>query len=83
MPKDPIRKIGTKVKETKVKIMVTTMERVNMSEMGTTALTKPSSRVTMVIGLIGVVPMFHLKTERMILGLVDVVCKELRIFYKI
>ena len=34
-PKAPIRKISAKVKETKVRIMVTTTKRVNRSDMGT------------------------------------------------
>ena len=59
-PKDPIRINDAKVKEIKVGTMVITIERVIMSEMGITTAITTSTRVTMVIEMIGVGPMFHL-----------------------
>ena len=48
VPKAIIRRIGAKVKGTKVKTMVTTIVRVIMSEMETTIATATSIGVTMV-----------------------------------
>ena len=47
-PKAPIRRIDAKNKEIKVETMVTTIERVNMFEMGTTTAITISTEVTMV-----------------------------------
>ena len=79
VPKALIRRIGTKVKGTKVGTMVTTIVRVIMSEMETTIATTTSTGVTMVIETTGMDPMFLLKIVKLILGMVEVVCRELRI----
>ena len=78
-PKDPIRRIKAKVKEIEVVTMGITTERVTMLEMETTTTTTISTRVTMVSQTIGVGPMFHLKMWKLLLGMVDVVWRELRI----
>ena len=59
--------------------MVTTTVRVIMSEMKTTNATKPSTGVTMVVEMTGMGPMFLLKIVKLLLGMVEVVCRELRI----
>ena len=82
MPKAPIRNIGTKVKETKVEIMAITTKRVIMCKMGIKTATTASTGVTMVIEMIGVGPMFHLKIVKLLLGMVEVVWRELRISCK-
>ena len=79
MPKDLIRRMGAKVKVTKVRTMVTTIVRVIRSEMETTIATTTSTRVTMVIETTGMDPMFLLKIVKLLLGMVDVVCHELKI----
>ena len=61
--------------------MVTTTVRVIMYEMETTTATTTSKGVTMVIETIGVDPMFHLKIAKLLLGMVEVVCRELRICF--
>ena len=48
MPKAIIRKIGPKVKETKVRIMVTRTEMINMSEIGSTTATTTLIEITIV-----------------------------------
>ena len=78
-PKAQIRIISAKVKGTKVGTMVTTTVRVIMSEMVTTTATTTSTGVTMVIETTGVNPMFLLKIVKLLLGMVEVVCRELRI----
>ena len=78
VPKALIRRIGAKVKGTKVGTMVTTIVRVIMSEMETTIATT-STGVTMVIETTGMDPMFLLKIVKLLLGMVEVVCRELRI----
>ena len=70
MPKALIRRIGAKVKGTKVETMVTTTVRVIMSEMETTIATTTSTRVTMVIETTGMDPMFLLKIVKLLLGMV-------------
>ena len=77
MPKALIRRIGAKVKETKVGTI--TIVRVIMSEMETTIATITSTGVTMVIETTGMDPMFLLKIVKLLLGMVEVVCRELRI----
>ena len=77
-PKAQIRIIGAKVKETKVGTMVTTIAMVIMSEIETTTTTTTSTGVTMVIEMIGMGPMFLLKIVKLLLGMVEVVWRELR-----
>ena len=79
VPKALIRRIGAKVKGTKVGTMVTTTVRVIMFEMETTTATTTSTGVTMVIEMTGMGPMFLLKIVKLILGMVVVVWHELRI----
>ena len=78
-PKAQIRIISAKVKVTKVGTMVTTSVRVIMSEMVTTTVTTTSTGVTMVIETTGVDPMFLLKIVKLLLGMVEIVWRELRI----
>ena len=78
-PKAQIRIIGAKVKGTKVGTMVTTTVRVIMSEMETTTVTTTSTGVTMVIETTGVDPMFLLKIVKLLLGMVEIVWRELKI----
>ena len=79
VPKAQIRKIGAKVKETKVGYMVTITVRVIMSEMETTTVTTTSTGVTMVTEMIGMGPMSLLKIVKLLLGMVEIVWRELRI----
>ena len=79
VPKAQIRIIGAKVKETKVGTMVTTIAMVIMSEIETTIAKTTLTGVTMVIETTGMDPMFLLKIVKLLLGMVDVVCRELKI----
>ena len=79
MTKALIRRIGAKVKGTKVATIVTTTVRVIMSKIETITATTPSTRVTMVIEMTGMDPMFLLKIVKLLLGMVEVVWHELRI----
>ena len=79
VPKALIRRIGAKVKGTKVGTMVTTIVRVIMSDMETTIATTTSTGVTMVIETKGMDPMFLLKIVKLLLGIVEIVWRELRI----
>ena len=79
MPKAQIRRIDVKFKETKVRSMVTTFVRVIMSEMETTTATTTSTRVTMVIEMIGISPMSLFKIVKLLLGMVEIVWRELKI----
>ena len=79
MPKALIRKISAKVKGTKVETMVTTIVRVIMSKMETTTATTTSTGVTTVTEMIGIVPMSLLKIVNLLLGMVEIVWRELRI----
>ena len=74
-----IRRIGTKVKETKVGSMVTITMRVIMSEKEITTMTTTSTGVIMVTKLIGMGCMFLLKIVKLLLGMLEVVWRELRI----
>ena len=74
-----IRRIDAKVKSTKVGTMVTITVRVIMSEMEARIAPTTSIGVTMVIETTGMDPMFLLKIVKLLLGMVEVVCRELRI----
>ena len=78
-PKAQIRIIGAKVKVTKVETMVTITVRVIMFEIETTTTITTSTGVTMVIEMIGMGPMFLLKIVKLLLGMVEIVWRELRI----
>ena len=78
-PKAQIRIIGAKVKGTKVGTIVTTTVRVIMSEMETTTATTTLIGLTMLIETTGMDPMSLLKIVKLLLGMVEVVCHELRI----
>ena len=79
VPKAQIRKIGAKVKETKVGYMVTITVRFIMSEMEIKTATTASTRVTPVVEMIGMSPMSLLKIVKLLLGMVEIVRRELRI----
>ena len=79
VPKPQIRRIGARVKETKVGSMVTITVRVIMSEMEITTATTTSTGVTMVTEIIGIGPMFLLKIMKLLLGMMEVVWREMRI----
>ena len=78
-PKAQIRITGTKVKGTKVGSMVTTTMRVIMSKMETTTATTTSAGVTTITEMIVMVPMSLLKIVKLLLGMVEIVWRELRI----
>ena len=78
-PKVQIKIIGAKVKGTKVGTMVTITVRVIMSEMETTTATTTSTWVTTVTEMIGMGPMSLLKIVKLLLGMVEIVWRELRI----
>ena len=61
--------------------MVTITVRVNMSEMETTTATTTSTGVTMVTEMIGMGPMSLFKIVKLLLGMVETVWHELRIFF--
>ena len=81
-PKAQIRITGAKVKGTKVGTMVTITVRVIMSEMEITTETITSTEVTIVTKMIEMGPMFLLKIVKLLLGMVEVVWRELRICCK-
>ena len=68
MPKPQIRRIGAKVKETKVGYIVTITVRIIISEMDITTATTTSIGVTMVTQMIGMGPTFLLKIVKLLLG---------------
>ena len=78
-PKAQIRIIGAKVKGTNVRTMVTTTVRVIMPEMETTSVTTTLIGVTLLIEMIGLGPMSLLKIVKLLLGMVEIVWRELRI----
>ena len=78
-PKAQIRIIGAKVKGTKVGTMVTITVRVIMSEMETTTATTTSTGVTTITEMIGMGPMSLLKIVKLLLGMVEILWRELRI----
>ena len=73
-PKAQIRIIGTKVGS-----MVTITVRVIISEMEITITATTSTAVTTVTEVIGMGHMFLLKIVKLLLGMVEVVWRELRI----
>ena len=73
MPKVQIKRIGAKVKETKVRSMVTISVRVIMSEMETTTTTTTSTGVSMVTEMIGMGSMSLLKIVKLNLRMVEIV----------
>ena len=77
--KAQIRKTGAKVKKTQVGTMVTTTVRVIISDMETTTATTTSTGVTTVTEMIGMGPMSLLKIVKLLLGMVEIVWRELRI----
>ena len=79
VPKALIRRIGAKVKETKVGSMVTITVRVIMSYMETTTATTTSTWVTTLTEMIGMGPMSLLKIVKLLLGMLEIVWRELRI----
>ena len=79
VPKAQIRRIGTKVKGTKVGSMVTITVRVIMSEKETTTATKTSTGVSTIIEMIGMGPMSLHKILKLLLGMVEIVWRDLRI----
>ena len=79
MPKAQIRIIGTKVKGPKVGYMVIITVWVIMSKMETTTATTTSTGVTTVTEMIGIGPMSLLKIVKLLLGMVEIVWRELRI----
>ena len=79
MPKAQIKRIGAKVKETKVRSMVTITVRVIMFEMETTTATTTLTGVTMVTEMIGMGHMSLLKIVKLLLGMVEIIWRELRI----
>ena len=78
-PKAQIKIISAKVKGTKVGTMVTITVRVIMSEMETTTATTTLTGVTVLIETTGMGPMSLLKIVKLILGMVEIVWRELRI----
>ena len=78
-PKAQIRIISAKVKGTKVGTMVTITVRFIMSEMENTSVTTTSTRVTTVTEMIGMGIMSILKIVKLLLGMVEIVWRELRI----
>ena len=82
MPKALIRIIEAKVKGTKVRSMVTVIVRLIMFEKEITTATTTSTRVTMVIEMIGMDPTFLLKIAKVLPRMVEVVRRELRICCK-
>ena len=79
MPKAQIKIISAMVKGTKVGSMVTITVRVIMSEMETTTVTTTSTGVTTVTEMIGMCPMSLPKIGKLLLGMVEIVWRELRI----
>ena len=79
MTKAQIRRIGAMVKDTKVRSMVYITMRIITSDMEITTAITSSTRVTMVTEMIGMVPIFLLKIVKLLLGMVEVVWRELRI----
>ena len=79
MPKDPTRKIGAKVKETKVGTMEITTERVNMFGMKTSITTTATTETTMATETIRLDLMFPLKIGNLVLGKLEAIWRVLKI----
>ena len=79
VPKALIRRISAKVKESKVGSMVALIVRVIMFEMEISKATTTSIGVSRETYMIGMGPMFLLKIVTLLLGMVEVVWRELRI----
>ena len=79
-PKSQMRIICAKVKGTMVGTMETTTVRVIMSEMETTTATTSLTRVTILIEMTGMGPMSLLKIVMLLLGMVEIVWRELRTY---
>ena len=71
VPKALLRRIGAKVKETKVGSMVTITVRVIMFENEITTATTTSIGVTMVTKIVGKGPKILLKIVKLLLGMVS------------
>ena len=80
MPKALIRRIGAKVKGTKVGTMVTITVSIIMSEMENATTTTTSTGVTTVTKMRRMGPMSLLKIVKLLLGMVEIVWRELRIY---
>ena len=79
MHKGQIRRIGAKVKGTKVRSIITITVRVIIFEKEIITATTTSAGVTMVIEMIGMGPKFLLKNVTLLIWMVEVVWRELRI----
>ena len=79
VPNAQISRMEGKVKETKVRSMVTITVRVIMYEIDVTTARTTSTGVTMVAEMIVTGPMFLLKIVKLLLGILEVVWHELRI----
>ena len=79
MPKDPTRKNGAKVKETKVGTMEITIEKVTMSVMGTSIATTTITGTAMATETIGLDLMFPLKIGNLVLGKLEAIWRVLKI----
>ena len=79
VPKALIRRIGAKVKGTKVRSILTINLRVIVFEKEITTAIMTSTGVTIVIEMIGMGPMSLLKIVKLLQGMVEIVWHELRI----
>ena len=82
MLKAPNTRIGAKVNQIKVETMGNKIERDIIFEMETKNATTTLIEVIMVIETIEVGPMIHLKIGMLLLGVVEMVWRELKICCK-